>query len=160
MGELRERFLTAKSHALDAGDIGTRMYAEYRQTADRLRDTFSESRLVDDLAADDFVALRSQLAKQYGPVRLGNEITRVKTIFKYGYEAGLIEKPMRYGLEFVKPSASNLRKHRAKNGERMLEPEQILALIDAADQPLKAMLLLGVNCGTAPRSGLSAAPMG
>ncbi len=156
VGELRERFLTAKSRALDAGDIGARMYAEYRQTADRLRDTFGDKRLVDDLAADDFAALRAELAKRYGPTRLGNEITRVKTIFKYGYEAGLIVHPVRYGPEFKKPSAAVMRRNRAKNGERMLEPEQIRALIDAADQPMKAMILLGANCafGCADVAGL------
>lgn len=147
VGELREQFLTAKSRALDAGEIGTRTYREYRATADLLESTFGGSRLVDDLAADDFAQLRADLARKYGPVRLGNEITRIKTVFKFGYDAGLILQPVRYGPEFKKPSAAVLRKHRAKNGERMLEPEQIRALIDSADAKLKAMILLGVNAG-------------
>src|SRR5262249_41150176 len=33
------------------------------------------------------------------------------------------------------------------NGERMLEAGQLRKLLDAAPVPLKAMLLLGVNCG-------------
>lgn len=147
VGVLREQFLTAKSRALDAGEIGTRTYREYRATADLLQSTFGEGRLVDDLASDDFAQLRADLAKRYGPVRLGNEITRVKTVFKYGYDAGLILQPVRYGPEFKKPSAAVLRKHRAKNGERMLEPKEIRALIDAAGVRLQAMILLGVNAG-------------
>src|SRR5262249_41047360 len=85
------------------------------------------------------------LAKQFGPVRLGNEIQKVRTVFKYGYESGLIEKPVHFGPQFKKPSAGVMRRHRAKNGERMLEPGELRKLIDAATVPLKAMLLLAVN---------------
>jgi integrase len=169
--ELRGRFLTAKSRALDAGEISARTYAEYRATADLLIATFGENRLVDDLASNDFEALRDDLAKRFGPVRLGNEVQKVRTVFKYGFETGLIDKPIRYGPQFKKPSASVLRRHRAKNGERMIEADEIRRLLFALDgkriltgrmyentgQPetvklaansvLKAMILLGVNCG-------------
>src|SRR5207253_829138 len=83
--------------------------------------------------ADDLLAgRRDALAKQYGPVRLGNEIQKVRTIFKYGFEAGLIDKPIRYGPQFKKPSASVMRRHRAKNGERMLEADEVRRLLKKA----------------------------
>ena len=81
-------------------------------------------------AADDFEALRRRMAKRWGPVRLGNAITRVKSVFKYGTDNGLIERAVRYGSEFRKPDKSVLRRHRAKNGERMLEAHQLRELID------------------------------
>ena len=81
-----------------------------------------------------------------GPVRLGNEVQRVRTVFKYGFESGLIEKPVRYGPQFKKPSKSVLRKHRVASGKRLFEADQLRTLIDAAGVPLKAMILLGVNC--------------
>lgn len=171
VGELRDRFLTAKSRALDAGEIGARTYAEYRATNERLVAAFGADRLIDDLASNDFETLRANIAKKWGPVRLGNEIQRIKTTFKFGYEAGLIDKPIRYGPQFRKPSASVLRRHRAKNGERMLEAPELRRLFDAlagkevptgqkdkktgkpetvtleANLILRAMILLGVNCG-------------
>jgi integrase len=146
-------FRTAKLRQREAGEISARMYDEYTATTDRLVKTFGGTRLVDDLAADDFEALRDGMARQWGPVRLGNEIQKVRTVFKYGYEAGLIEKPVRYGPQFKKPSASVLRRHRAKNGERMLEAEELRRLLGcppwrpAAGAQLEAMILLGVNCG-------------
>jgi integrase len=102
--------------------------------------------LVEDLAADDFEQLRADIAKVWGPVRLGNEVQRVRTFFKYGYEAGLIDKPVRFGPSFKKPSASVLRRHRVKGGERMLKAAELRTLLDAAPVQLKAMRLLGVNC--------------
>jgi integrase len=145
--DLRGRFLTAKSRALDAGEITKRTYAEYRATADRLISIFGEKRLVDDLAADDFELLRAEIAKTWGPIRLGNEIQRVRTIFKYGYEAGLIENPVRYGPQFKKPAKAILRKHRAANGSRMFKAEEIRAILDKAGVQMRAMILLGINCG-------------
>jgi len=40
-----------------------------------------------------------------------------------------------------------MRKHRAKNGHKMFEAAEVRALLDAASPQVKAMILLGVNCG-------------
>src|SRR5262245_21531920 len=58
LADLCNRFLTAKVHKREAGEIGGRVFAEYKNITDLLISTFGESRLVDDLAADDFSALR------------------------------------------------------------------------------------------------------
>jgi integrase len=145
--DLCNRFLTAKKRQLEAGEITARTFTEYRNTTDRLFAKFGKTRFVDDLAADDFESLRADISKSCGPVRLGNEVQRVRTVFKYGYEAGLVEKPVRYGPQFVKPSKSVLRKHRATNGHRMFQAAEIRAMFDSAGTSLKAMILLGINCG-------------
>jgi len=125
VAELCNRFLTAKLQLRDAGEISVRMFDEYKATTDRLVSTFGKTRLVDDLAADDFEQLRDAMAKLWTPVRLGNEIQKVRTVFKYALESGAMEKPVRYGPQFKKPSASVMRRHKAKSGERMLEADEI-----------------------------------
>ena len=40
-----------------------------------------------------------------------------------------------------------MRKARAANGQRMFEAAELRKIIDAASQPLRAMVLLGINCG-------------
>jgi integrase len=145
VADLCNRFLTSRLRRVEAAEMGERMFAEYKQTTDRLVGAFGKTRLATDLAADDFEALRAELAKQFGPVRLGNEVQKVRTLFKYAYESGLIDKPVRYGPQFKKPSKSVLRKHRATTGERMFEANELRRLIDAAAVPMKAMILLGVN---------------
>lgn len=66
------------------------------------------------------------------------------------------------GSEFKKPDKAVLRKHRARNGERMLEADELRKLLNAAAVPIKAMILLGINAGfgnhdvaTLPRSALN-----
>jgi integrase len=140
-------FLTAKLRKVEAGELGARAFEEYRQTTDLLVASFGANRLVDDLAADDFGALRTQMAKRWGPVRLGNAITRVKGVFKYAVENRLIDRPAHFGTEFKKPGKAVLRRHRATNGGRMFEAAELRKLIDAAGPTMRAMIFLGVNCG-------------
>jgi len=59
----------------------------------------------------------------------------------------LIQQPVRYGAGFRKPSRKVLHLERAKRGSRMLEAAELRQVIDATPTPLKAMVLLGVNCG-------------
>jgi hypothetical protein len=89
--ELCNRFLTAKQQQLEAGDIASRSFADYLRTCGTIVGAFGATRLVDDLATDDFQSLRANLAKRYGVHRLGNEVQRTRTVFKFGYEAGLID---------------------------------------------------------------------
>jgi integrase len=141
------RFLTAKTGKLNSGEMAGRTFAEYRQTCARLVAAFGKDRPVDDLGSRDFERLRADIAKVWGPVRLGNEIQRVRTICKYALESKLIDKPVDCGPEFRKPSKSVMRKHRATNGHRLFTAAEVQGLLDAASPQLKAMILLGVNCG-------------
>ena len=93
--DLLNHVLTAKRHLLDTREITPRTFAEYHACCGRLGERFGLTRLVDDLAADDFATLRVMLAKTRGPVALGNEIQRVRTMFMYAFDAGLIDKPIR-----------------------------------------------------------------
>jgi integrase len=159
--DLANRFLSAKQQQRDTGEIANGTFLDYHRTCERIVNVFGKSRLVDDLASDDFESLRGIIAKTSGVVRLGNEITRIRVVFKYGYDAGLIDKPMRYGPTFKRPSKKVLRKERNARGSRMFEPAEVLAMIDAATIPLKTMILLGINigfgnsdCGTLPMSAV------
>ena len=101
-----------------------------------------------DLAAEDFDRLRRQIAKQWGPLRLGNEIERVRSLFKFGFEAGVIEQPVRYGATFREALSQGAPPGTGEGkGPRMLEAADLRRVIDKAGVPLKAMILLGLNCG-------------
>ncbi len=161
VANLCNHFITAKEQQRDAGEIRARSFAEYFANCKFVVASFGKTRLVDDLAADDFQALRARLAKLYGVHKLSKEIQLTRMIFKYGIDAGLIEKPVRFGPTFKKPANRLMRAHRQKNGVRMFEAATLRTIIDKADQPLKAMILLAINCGfgnsdcgTLPKSAL------
>jgi integrase len=145
--DLCNRFLTAKGQQQHAGDITPRSFADYFATAKLIVGAFGKTRLVDDLAADDFEALRASLAKTRNPNTLGNEVQRVRVVFKYGYDAGLIDKPVRYGPTFKRPAKRILRALRQKRGPHMFTAVELRTMIRKADQPLRAMIYLGINAG-------------
>ena len=119
--ELLNRFLTSKQNLVDTGELEPVSFFDYKEACRRVAESFGLDRLVLDLAADDFQGLRKTMAKTWGPVRLGAEIQRTRTILKYGFDAGLIGRPVRYGPSFVKPSIRVLRKARADAGENLFK---------------------------------------
>src|ERR1700694_1509266 len=88
--DLLNHFLTAKRRLLEAGEIADRTFQDHYSTCDRLGQCFGWSRLWSDLAANDFGSLLAELVKTCGPVTLGPQIQRVRGVFKFGYDAGLI----------------------------------------------------------------------
>jgi integrase len=159
--ELCNRFLTSKKLLAESGEITPRTFSEYHASCEAVVAAFGRERLVADLAADDFEQLRASLARTRGPVALGNAVQRVRVVFKYAFDAGLVELPVRCGPAFRRPGKKVLRKERAARPPRMYEAEELRKILAAATQPLKTMILLGINagfgnadCGTLPRAAL------
>ena len=145
--DMLNHFLSAKQRQVEAGELTTKTFSDYHTAASRLIEAFGKHRLVDDLTADDFGRFRAELAKTRGPVALGNSIQHVRTIFKYGYDAGLMDKPIRFGPEFVKPGRLAIRLAKAAKPKRLFTAAEIRAVLEEASIELRAMILLGINCG-------------
>jgi integrase len=144
--QLCTRFLTAKSDLVESGELSARTLRQYHASADLLVRLLRADRLVTDLRPEDFTDLRAKLAKGRGPLALGSEITVVRMIFRFAYEQDLIERPIRYGSGFHRPTRKTIRQERARKGLRMFEAQELRAILDAAKMPLKALIYLGLNC--------------
>jgi len=68
-------------------------------------------------------------------------------VFRYAEQNQLIPTPVRFGAAFQKPPKKLVRLERQKKGPRMFEADELRKMIDAAGVPMKAMVLLGINCG-------------
>jgi integrase len=147
VGDLCNKFLTSKLHRLQANEITPRTFADYKSTTDRIVRVFQKNRSVEDLGPDDFGKLRRDIAKTRNPESVGNEINRIRGVFKFGIDNHLTDKPIRYGSDFERPSKRILRKVRNEREEKFLEADEIRKMQEAAGPQLRAMILLGVNCG-------------
>jgi hypothetical protein len=158
--ELVNQFLTAKLALVESGELANRSWQDYKDACDRIVADFGKGRLVADLGPEDFAELRSKMAKKWGPVTLGNVIQRIRVVCKFAFDNGLLDRPVRYGPGFKRPSLKTLRLHKAKQGLKLFSAEEIRALVEGAlvvgkegpelVQPgpqLKAMILLACNCG-------------
>jgi len=147
LGDLCERFLNAKRVRVQSGELSPLTFSDYLQTCNRLVAAFGKHRRVDDLASDDFETLRASLAKTRGLVGIGNVVRLSRIVFKYAYDAGLIERPVRFGPMFQVPSKKNIRRARAGKPAKMFQAAEVRKMLAAADDVLRCMILLGVNCG-------------
>jgi integrase len=140
-------FMDAKDVLLAAGELSPLTYRDYQQACEETLTAFGGGRLAADLGPDDFAALRGRLSKKWGPQRLTKTIQFVRCIFKHAFEAGLVPIPVRFGPGFKRPSKKTLRLHRAKQGPKLFTAEEIRRLMGAASAQVRAMILLGINCG-------------
>ncbi len=138
-------FLTHKTQLRDSGELAPRTFLRYKGATDLLVEYFGRDHRVDRLHPGDFTSLRSHMAKRWGPVALGNEIQMVRSVFRFSFESQLVDRPVRFGPGFRKPSAKTLRITRAAGGPKLFTPEQLQALLKVATVNLRGMLLLGLN---------------
>jgi integrase len=141
------RFLNAKEEAMNAGELSKRTWLDYSSIMESFLRGIGSRRAVVDLEPSDFAALKNKLAKRNGPHRMCTIIQVVRCAFKHAYESGLLDKPMRFGPDFKRTSKKTLRLHRAKQGAKLFTAQEVRRLIDAAGPSMRAMILLGVNCG-------------
>ncbi len=147
IGELCNRFLNVKEDLADAGELVRRTFKAYKGVTDVLVEHFGKPRVVDTLTTRDFEDLRKKASESMGPVSTGNFVNITRMVFKYAFEANLIDRPVRFGPTFKRAPRKLLRKARAKKGAMMFAANEIHQLLDAADVQMRAMILLGANCG-------------
>jgi integrase len=141
-------FLNAKDALVEASELSVRTRADYQQICDIVVAHLGKSRLAVDVGPDDFAALRKKAAKRWGPQRLGSKLIQyTRCIFKHALDAGLIDRPIRFGPGFKRPSKKVLRLNRADAGPKLFTAGEVRRLIDAAGPSMRAMILLGINCG-------------
>ncbi len=141
------KFLTTKKQYLDTGELSIHSFNDYAASCKRLIKMFGRNRLVSSLGPDDFQRLRAKIAKTYGLIRIGNEVNRVRGVFKYAREQGLLDKPVVFGQGFKRPSKGTIEKHRQTQGPKKFQADEIRKMLATAGQPLKSMIVLAINAG-------------
>lgn len=146
--DLANHYLTSRLRKLEAGELARRTFIDYRTIVERAAGRLGKTRPVDDITAQDFTSLRAWLAKQFkSPNVLAKQVQVVRSLFKYGYDAGLLDRPVRFGPDFVKPTRKATRRAKRERGERLYTALEVKRLIADATPPMKAMILLAINCG-------------
>jgi integrase len=141
-------FLNAKQALVNARELSPRTWDDYKLVCDLVVSHLGKARLVSDVGPDDFAPLRNRMAKRWGPHRLGAKLIQyTRSLFKHAFEAGLIEKPVRFGPGFKRPSKKTIRLNRAEGGPKLFTADEVRRLLGAAPVQLKAMILLGINAG-------------
>jgi integrase len=150
LGQLVDAFLAAKALLLQSGELCARTFADYRQTCGRLVEVFGEAMPVGELGPVEWGAYRADLASRWGPTTLGAEITRIRLIFRFGFETGQFAHLPRFGQGLKLPSKKALRLAKAAKGPQMFEAHEVRMLLAGAGATMRAMILLGCNGALGP----------
>jgi len=145
--EAVNRFLNVKAADVQSGELAQRSWNDYKLTGVHVVECFGRGRVVEDLRPEDFETLKARLAKGRNLTTLGNEIQRVRCLFKYLWDSDLISSPVKFGPGFKRPDKKSRRRLRNARQPLAFEAAEVRQLLDAATPNLKAMILLAMNCG-------------
>lgn len=148
--ELVNRFLAVKDAQVDSGEIGTRSFDDLKQTGKRIIRVLGRTSPLASLSTQDFELLRQDCCKGKAPTTAGNEIGRCRMFFRYSWYSRLTPAPLPYEMALKKPTARVRRLHRQRQPKKLLSRERVLELLRASSGQMKAMILLGLNCGFGP----------
>jgi integrase len=143
-------FRRTKERALEQGRLSQRSFDEYEEVTDTVASTLGASRPIESITTDELARLRSALVKgksgkSISPTSQKRILTYARSVFYHANEE--CGCSIRYKKPLASPSAKQLRKHRHEVGERLFSAEEIRGLLAIAKPQLKAMILLGINCG-------------
>ncbi|PAY16653.1 hypothetical protein CKO51_25420 [Rhodopirellula sp. SM50] len=147
INDLVHDFLDSKQQQHRHGELTLAGLNDYQKAGQMIANFFGKARLVATLDTPDFSRLRSNFPESWAPATVNNQIARISAIFNFAYDEGKVDRPIRKGKNFKRVSRKRQRLERAKKPKRLFDAVELHRLIGAADFQLKAMILLGINCG-------------
>ena len=149
--QLCNQWLSHQNSKLENGELSQRSWDDNLRIAKRIVEVFGPNREADSLQPKDFKRLRKKITDHHKSLHVvKREVISTKAPFKYGAENRLIRLPF-YGTEFNTPTAAQIRKQRSEkkreHGEVRFEADEIRLILDNCNPAMKAMVLLGANCG-------------
>lgn len=152
VGYLANAFLTEREDRMLADRLSNRMFKQYRDACKVAADFFGRETQVSALTPRDFSSLLASFPRTWGLSMIGGTVGRIRSMFIYASETDLIEKPIRFGSGFSRPTKREKRRDNsqkiAERGRLDFTAEQIqLLLKNTANLNLKACILLGLNAG-------------
>lgn len=150
VADILNDFLGDKVRLLQTGEIGQRTYNEYEAVCDTIAEKLGYAKPVAVLSFDDISELRSVLGqskrgKPVSPITHKRLLTFARMVFNHANEE--MSQTINYQKALRSPNAKTIRKARNKQGERLFTAAEIRKLVKLARPQLRAMILLGVNCG-------------
>jgi integrase/plasmid maintenance system antidote protein VapI len=147
VGELCDAFLRFKQIKVNDGELCKQAFGEYFRACERVCLKFGTDTSVTEITPIDFMEYRAALPRSWGASMVGKQLQCCRSLFRYGYEAALLDKPVRFGPSFTAPARRLFRRERREKGLQMFEAVEIRQMIEAANPVLRAMILLGINAG-------------
>ena len=103
LGEAANRFLNAKKEAAESGTITDRTFREYQGSTSRFVAMVGRDFPLSSVGPDHFSRFKTQRSKSLNLIAIGNEVSRVRSLFRWLYGSDILKSPPRFGPDFKKP---------------------------------------------------------
>jgi integrase len=147
VGILINDYLRFKDDKVQSNELSQRTWDDLKRTGAMLIEELGRNIPIESLDSDDFAALRAKLSKRLGLVALANEIARSRSFFNYAFKNNKIDKPVKMGTAFDKPSKDSLKRERLSKPVKMFTIEELTTIYKAANAQMRCFMLLGLNGG-------------
>ena len=145
--DLVNKFLNHKQDRVTSGRLAARTFAEYKQACDLLIEHVGKRTLIVDIGPDDFTRVYRKISNRWGLHRLAKIMQCIRSVFVFGNEDGMIEKHVKFGPSFEKPTKKEFRIKKASEPKKLFSRDELRDILAEASQPMRTMILLGINCG-------------
>jgi integrase len=152
VADLCNLYLERQQQRATDGEITQRHFSDGLKSCELVINHFGKFMRAAALRSADFKDLKNSMPSTWGPVKIGNEIQRIRAVFKWGYETELLTVMPNFGPDFKKPSRTITRRDKQqrqmkRGGKLDFAAAEVKTLIDSSTGWLKACILLGVNGG-------------
>lgn len=143
---LANKYVTYQHGRARAAEITLRSFRDIKDTTETFVETLGGYVLVSSLAPENFASYRAKLMETMGHHAIKRSVTLIRGMFKWAYENDVIANSMKFGTGFSAYKKERVETRKRKRDLAFTGPE-IRKMINAATIPLKAMILMAVNCG-------------
>lgn len=140
-------FLHAQKLRVEQKDLSQRSLTDYAKTCQDFCEFVGNEVWLTELTTEHFALFKADVASRRNLVSVGNEVTRVKTIFKWLLSEDKIDRLPNFGKTFVRPKKSDVREYKFNKGRSTFTRTEVLALISELGIHERAMCLLAINAG-------------
>ncbi len=147
LGEGIDLFLASCEAKVARGELSRLSLIDYKLTLALVTASLERSIPIQLTTPSHWASVYTRIAANKNATTINGEIARVRAAFNWLRKNRYIDREPYFGDSLNRPSKSAIRKARSASGKSWFEANEIKSLLEAARPSLKAMILLGVNCG-------------
>jgi integrase len=143
-------YLEHQENRVLTGELTQRSWNDLKRVGELLIKHLGRRTSIEGLRPSDFDKLRLKLAEGKTLVTLNNEVGRCRCFFNYAFKAELIDRPVRMGVSFSKPTKKALRKEKQSKPAKIFTLDELQTIYQAAGHQMRCFILLALNGALGP----------
>jgi integrase len=140
-------FLASCESRVAQGKLSKLSLIDYKLTLGLVTASLDRSITIQATQPVHWALVYDRIAKGKNATTINGEVARIRAAFSWLRKNRFIDREPYYGESLNRPTKTQMRKARTASGKAWFDRHEIKSILKASRPSLKAMILLGVNCG-------------